>query len=159
MEKTEVEQTIAELQKTAEDAVIYKAIGSLLVKAERPKVTEELVERKELLEHAPQCWHDKKNAYAAKLKNPKRSCKKTSTPSPVNPYPKRVDAWMVELGFRELTTEQTELLCQTAETTAHKSISSKISSKHIERLDICVEVEGTKPVDVTVEIDLVYPRS
>ena len=30
MEKTEVEQTIAELQKTADDAVIYKAIGSLI---------------------------------------------------------------------------------------------------------------------------------
>ena len=50
MEKTEVEQTIAELQKTAEDAVIYKAIGSLLVKAEKPKVAEDLVERKELLD-------------------------------------------------------------------------------------------------------------
>jgi prefoldin beta subunit len=50
MEKTEVEQTIAELQKTADDAVIYKAVGSLLVKAEKPKVTEELVERKELLD-------------------------------------------------------------------------------------------------------------
>jgi len=50
MEKTEVEQTIAELQKTADDAVIYKAIGSLLVKAEKPKVNEDLVERKELLD-------------------------------------------------------------------------------------------------------------
>jgi len=50
MEKTEVEQTIAELQKTADNAVIYKSVGSLLVKAEKPKVTEELVERKELLE-------------------------------------------------------------------------------------------------------------
>jgi prefoldin beta subunit len=50
MEKTEVEQTIAELQKTADDSVIYKAIGSLLVKAEKPKVTEDLVERKELLD-------------------------------------------------------------------------------------------------------------
>lgn len=50
MEKSEVDQTIAELQKTAEGAVIYKAIGSLLVKAEKPKVAEELVERKELLE-------------------------------------------------------------------------------------------------------------
>ena len=50
MEKSEVEQTIAELQKTADDAVLYKAIGSLLVKAEKPKVTEDLVERKELLE-------------------------------------------------------------------------------------------------------------
>jgi prefoldin beta subunit len=50
MEKAEVEQTITELQKTADDAVIYKAVGLLLVKAEKPKVTEELVERKELLE-------------------------------------------------------------------------------------------------------------
>jgi prefoldin beta subunit len=50
MEKSEVDQTVAELQKTADDAVIYKAIGSLLVKAEKPKVNEDLVERKELLD-------------------------------------------------------------------------------------------------------------
>jgi prefoldin beta subunit len=50
MEKTEVDQTLSELEKTANEAVIYKAIGSLLVKAEKPKVTEELVERKELLD-------------------------------------------------------------------------------------------------------------
>jgi prefoldin beta subunit len=48
-EQAEVEQTLTELQKTADDAVIYKAIGSLLVKAEKTKVSEELVERKELL--------------------------------------------------------------------------------------------------------------
>jgi prefoldin, beta subunit, archaeal len=50
MEKTEVDQTIAELQKTADEAVIYKAIGSLLVKAEKAKVNEELAERKSLLD-------------------------------------------------------------------------------------------------------------
>lgn len=49
MEKTEVDQTVAELQKTADDSVIYKAIGSLMVKAEKAKINEELVERKELL--------------------------------------------------------------------------------------------------------------
>jgi prefoldin beta subunit len=49
MEKTEVEQTVAELQKTTGDDVIYKAAGSLLIKAEKAKITEELVERKELL--------------------------------------------------------------------------------------------------------------
>ncbi len=48
-EHTEVDQTLSELQKTADDAVIYKAIGSLLVKSEKTKVTTELVERKELL--------------------------------------------------------------------------------------------------------------
>ena len=50
MEKTEVDQTIAELQKTADEAVIYKAIGSLLVKAEKTKVNGELAERKSLLD-------------------------------------------------------------------------------------------------------------
>ena len=50
MEKTEVEQTIAELQKTADNAIIYKAAGSLLIKAEKNKITEELVEKKELLD-------------------------------------------------------------------------------------------------------------
>jgi prefoldin beta subunit len=49
MEQTEVDQTLTELQKTTDDAVIYKAVGSLLVKAEKAKINEELVERKELL--------------------------------------------------------------------------------------------------------------
>jgi prefoldin beta subunit len=50
MEKNEVEHTLAELSKTVDDAVIYKAVGSLLVKAEKTKVTEDLNERKSLLE-------------------------------------------------------------------------------------------------------------
>ncbi|MGD6852909.1 MAG: prefoldin subunit beta [Candidatus Bathyarchaeia archaeon] len=50
MEKAEVEQTLAELAKTADEAIIYKAIGSLLVKAEKAKVSEDLNERKSLLE-------------------------------------------------------------------------------------------------------------
>ncbi len=49
MEQSEIDQTITELTKTADDAVIYKAVGSLLIKSEKPKVNEELVERKELL--------------------------------------------------------------------------------------------------------------
>ena len=50
MEKTEVEQTVAELEKTANDAVVYKATGSLLIKAEKAKITEELAEKKEMLD-------------------------------------------------------------------------------------------------------------
>ncbi len=50
MEKNEVDQTLAELTKTADDATIYKAIGSLLVKSEKAKVSEDLNERKSLLE-------------------------------------------------------------------------------------------------------------
>jgi len=54
----------------------------------------------------------------------------------------------------DLTTEQIELLCATAESAARKHILSKVSAKMVEKLDISVEAEGTKPVNVTVEIDL-----
>jgi prefoldin beta subunit len=50
MEKNEVEQTLSELAKTTDDAVIYNNIGSLLVKTEKAKVLENLNERKSLLE-------------------------------------------------------------------------------------------------------------
>ena len=63
------------------------------------------------------------------------------------------------LGFPELSTEQIELLCQTTEDTARKYILSKVSRKGIDRLDISVEVEGTKPVNVTVEINLLLSKS
>lgn len=49
IELTEIEQALNELQKMTDDAVIYKAIGSLLVKAEKTKITADLNERKELL--------------------------------------------------------------------------------------------------------------
>ena len=62
---------------------------------------------------------------------------------------------MVELGFPELTTEQIENLCSTAENAARKYILSKVSNKDIDRLDISVEADGSKPVNVTVEIDLI----
>lgn len=65
---------------------------------------------------------------------------------------------MGELGFPELSTEQIELLCQNAEDSARKYILSKVTSKEVDRLDIAVEVEGTKPVNVTVEIDLLLSK-
>jgi len=49
IELTEIEQASSELQKMTDDAVIYKAIGSLLVKSEKAKITVDLSERKELL--------------------------------------------------------------------------------------------------------------
>ncbi|MGD6852908.1 MAG: DUF3194 domain-containing protein [Candidatus Bathyarchaeia archaeon] len=65
---------------------------------------------------------------------------------------------MGELGFPELSTEQIELLCQTTEDAARKYIQKQVPSKDIERLDISVEVEGTKPVSVTVEINLLLTK-
>jgi hypothetical protein len=61
---------------------------------------------------------------------------------------------LVELGLPELTTEQIETLCSIAENAARKYILSKVSSKMIEKLDISIEAEGTKPVDLTVEVNL-----
>lgn len=49
LELTEVEQALSELQKVADDAVIYRSIGSLLVKTEKARVLADLNERKELL--------------------------------------------------------------------------------------------------------------
>jgi len=49
LELNEVEQALSELEKLTDEAVIYKSIGSLLVKSERTKVTTELKERKDLL--------------------------------------------------------------------------------------------------------------
>jgi prefoldin beta subunit len=48
IELTEIEQALSELQKMSDDAVIYKAIGSLLVKSEKAKTVADLNERKEL---------------------------------------------------------------------------------------------------------------
>lgn len=49
LELAEVNQATAELEKTTEEAVIYKATGSLLIKAEKGKIITDLAERKDLL--------------------------------------------------------------------------------------------------------------
>jgi post-segregation antitoxin (ccd killing protein) len=59
-----------------------------------------------------------------------------------------------ELGIPDLTTEQIETLCATVESTARKYILSKVPFKMVEKLNVSVEADGTKPVNVTVEIDL-----
>ena len=61
---------------------------------------------------------------------------------------------MEELGLPELTTEQIEELCSIAEEAARKYTLSKVSSKRIEKLNISAEAKGTKPVKLTVEIDI-----
>jgi GGDEF domain-containing protein len=59
-----------------------------------------------------------------------------------------------EIEIPELTTEQIEMLCTTAEDAARKHILAKVSSKMVERLDISVEAEGAKPLNLTVEVEL-----
>jgi hypothetical protein len=59
-----------------------------------------------------------------------------------------------ELGIPELTTEQIETLCSTAENAAREHVLSRVPSKMVEKLNISVEADGTKPVNLAVEIDL-----
>jgi len=49
VESSETEQALSELQKMTDDAVIYKAMGTILVRTERTKTITELTERKDLL--------------------------------------------------------------------------------------------------------------
>jgi hypothetical protein len=61
---------------------------------------------------------------------------------------------VVELGIPELTNDQIEEVCATAENAARKHVLSQVSQKLVEKLDISVEAEGAKPVTLIVEVDL-----
>jgi hypothetical protein len=60
----------------------------------------------------------------------------------------------VEIGIPELKSEQVEELCSIVEKTARQYIISKVSPKRIEALNISVETEGTKPIRLTVDVDV-----
>jgi hypothetical protein len=64
-----------------------------------------------------------------------------------------------DLGIPELTSEQIEGLCVVTEEAARKYVYSKVPKKRIETLSISVEVEGTKPVNLKVDIDIGLPSS
>jgi len=49
LELNEGENALEELDKMTDEAIIYKSVGSLLVKVEKKKIVEELKENKELL--------------------------------------------------------------------------------------------------------------
>jgi prefoldin beta subunit len=49
LELSETNQASTEVEKLTDDAVMYKATGSLMIKAEKTKIITELAERKDLL--------------------------------------------------------------------------------------------------------------
>ena len=61
---------------------------------------------------------------------------------------------MEHIGIPELTSEQTKQLCVIVEEAARKYVYSQISKKNIEALNISVELEGTKPVTLAVDVDI-----
>jgi hypothetical protein len=57
-------------------------------------------------------------------------------------------------GIQGLNDDQIEDLSQKAEEAARRHILSRISLSEIEKLDISIEAVGTRPLTVTVDIDL-----
>ena len=62
---------------------------------------------------------------------------------------------MADTGIPELTLEQVSELCEGAEEAARKYIISKVATSRIVTLDVSVDAEGTKPVSVNVEVNVV----
>ena len=61
---------------------------------------------------------------------------------------------MEEIGIPELTLEQVAELCERAERAARNYVLSQVPISRVVTFDVSVDAEGTKPVNVTVEIDL-----
>lgn len=62
---------------------------------------------------------------------------------------------LADIGLPDLTEEQFEEVCAVAEEAARKHIFSKVPAKQVDNLDICIEAEGEKPLNLSVEVDLV----
>jgi hypothetical protein len=65
----------------------------------------------------------------------------------------------VDLGIPDLTSEQIEKLCLVAEEAARKYVLSKVSKKSLEKLDICTEAVGTKPLRLEINVDMDAARA
>jgi len=59
-----------------------------------------------------------------------------------------------EIGIPELTSEQVEELCEIAEGAAREYILSKVPARRVSVLNITVDTEGTKPITVTVDVEV-----
>lgn len=61
---------------------------------------------------------------------------------------------MEEIGIPELTSEQIKELCEVAEEAARKYVLSKVSSGKVSALDITIDTQGTKPLNVNVDVEI-----
>jgi hypothetical protein len=64
-----------------------------------------------------------------------------------------------EMGPSDLNDEQIKKLCTIAEEAARKHVLSKVPSKKVEILNICAEAEDTKPLKLTVDVDVTLSSS
>jgi len=65
-----------------------------------------------------------------------------------------VKKFLEEIGISDLTVEQLEKLCEIAEKAARDYVLSKVSARRISTLDVTVDTEGSKPVTVNVEVEI-----
>jgi len=59
-----------------------------------------------------------------------------------------------EIGIPELTSEQMEELCEIAEKATREQILTKVSLRRITDLNVTVDIEGSKPVTVNVDVEI-----
>jgi prefoldin beta subunit len=85
LELSESGQASSELEKLTDDAVIYKATGSLMIKAEKTKVTTELNERKDLLNTRVTILTKQEERVRAQLKEVQTKLQQDL--NPVSPHP------------------------------------------------------------------------
>jgi hypothetical protein len=60
-----------------------------------------------------------------------------------------------EIGIPELTLEQVEELSEIAEEAAREYVLSKVPSRRISTLNVTVDAEGTKPITINVDVEVV----
>lgn len=58
------------------------------------------------------------------------------------------------MGIPNLTSEQIETLCEIAEKTARKHILSKIPIHRVSDIDITIDIEGQKPINVNLDLEI-----
>jgi len=54
----------------------------------------------------------------------------------------------------ELTSDQMKEVCEVAEEAARKYLLSKVASSNITTLNITVDTQGTKPINVNVDVEI-----
>ena len=85
LQLTETENAVKELEKLADDAVVYESIGALLVKAEKAKVSTELTERKDLVKMRVDVLAKQRSVFEPKSRSYRTSCSRTCVPFQVPP--------------------------------------------------------------------------
>ena len=59
-----------------------------------------------------------------------------------------------EIGISELNPKQAEKLCEIAEKTVRKHVLSKVPIKNISDIDITIDIKGSKPITVNVDLQI-----